>query len=176
MRDPYVYEGTTVLQNHRDIRHQKALESYEHSASVKRLAELSQSPIQGNFDYKHVRDIHAYIFQDVYPFAGQQRTTPTQKPEQVLAGGIFVYPEPGEIEAQANAALHALRNTDWSPMRDLSNPKTVESFATAIADLWYAHPFREGNTRTTVTFMNQFAEAHGFRFSNDLPSALNFLS
>jgi len=30
-----------------------------------------------------------------------------------------------------------------------------------MADLWKIHPFREGNTRTTVTFICQFAESKG---------------
>ena len=35
-------------------------------------------------------------------------------------------------------------------------------FCDSLARLWKIHPFREGNTRITVTFMCQYAEELGF--------------
>ena len=37
-----------------------------------------------------------------------------------------------------------------------------------MADLWKVHPFREGNTRTTVTFICQFAESKGLPLDREL--------
>lgn len=37
-----------------------------------------------------------------------------------------------------------------------------------IAELWKIHPFREGNTRSTLIFATHYAEAHGFHLYNDL--------
>jgi len=31
-------------------------------------------PIEGNFDFKHLKDIHHFIFQDMFDWAGQIRT------------------------------------------------------------------------------------------------------
>lgn len=42
-----------------------------------RLAELCTNPIAGRFDYDHMKAIHAYVFQDVYKWASQERTAPT---------------------------------------------------------------------------------------------------
>lgn len=36
----------------------------------KKLIELYENPIHGNFDKKHLCDIHKYLFEDIYPFAG----------------------------------------------------------------------------------------------------------
>jgi cell filamentation protein len=35
--------------------------------------ELKANPIQGNLDYKHLKEIHKYLFQDVYVWAGMDR-------------------------------------------------------------------------------------------------------
>lgn len=37
-----------------------------------------------------------------------------------------------------------------------------------MAELWKVHPFREGNTRTTVTFCCDFAESKGFGLDRGL--------
>jgi fido (protein-threonine AMPylation protein) len=52
--------------------------------------------------------------------------------------------------------LKKLNATDWTK---LGVHETAERFTTLTAALWQAHPFREGNTRTVMTFATQFAEA-----------------
>ena len=37
-----------------------------------------------------------------------------------------------------------------------------------LAALWKVHPFREGNTRTTLTFVCQFAESRGIFLNRSL--------
>ena len=34
--------------------------------------------------------------------------------------------------------------------------------------LWKVHPFREGNTRTTITFFCQYADAIGLKINREL--------
>lgn len=45
---------------------------------------------------------------------------------------------------------------------------TAEIFSKLIAKVWQVHPFREGNTRTVMTFATQFAEYHGFKMNKML--------
>jgi cell filamentation protein len=61
--------------------------------------------------------------------------------------------------------LEKLNKTDWT---SLGVHETAEIFTKLIAALWQSHPFREGNTRTVITFATQFAEAHGFRMDKTL--------
>lgn len=72
--DPYCYKGTSVLKNLKDIREQAKLDIYERIYTAKRLQELMEKPINGIFDLNHLQKTHQYIFQDVYPFAGELRT------------------------------------------------------------------------------------------------------
>ena len=46
----------------------------EKELTLIRLQELQKNPIKGNFDFKHLKDIHEYIFQDLYDWAGKERT------------------------------------------------------------------------------------------------------
>ena len=39
--------------------------------------------------------------------------------------------------------------------------ESVVEFSESLAKLWRVHPFREGNTRTTVTFCCQYADTVG---------------
>jgi cell filamentation protein len=38
-----------------------------------RLAQLIAKPLRGKFDIPHLRAIHRYIFQDIFPWAGDFR-------------------------------------------------------------------------------------------------------
>lgn len=44
----------------------------------------------------------------------------------------------------------------------------ANEFSAFLADLWRIHPFREGNTRTTITFCCQFADQMGFPMNRKL--------
>ena len=38
-----------------------------------RIYELNEKPLKGNFDFKYLKNIHKYLFQDVYKWAGEIR-------------------------------------------------------------------------------------------------------
>ena len=70
----YCYPDTDVLINKLDIRDLDKLHIFERKLTMLRLLELLDKPINGKFDFKHLQAIHAYIFQDVYDWAGKVRT------------------------------------------------------------------------------------------------------
>ena len=72
--DPYTYPGTDVLRNILDIRDLQQLAAFEANATTARLIELDAAPIEGRADIAHLQAIHRYVFQDVYPWAGEFRT------------------------------------------------------------------------------------------------------
>lgn len=41
-------------------------------------------------------------------------------------------------------------------------------FSKYLSELWKVHPYREGNTRTIITFCSQFIESKGFYIDSDL--------
>ena len=154
--DPYVYEGTDVLRNTADLRDPQALAEREMFVSLRALKQLQKEPVLGAFDLAHYAAIHKRLFGEIYPWAGETRTIDLWKPEIVLQGKSVAYSPPTAIESQAQSALDRLRQ----PPGDLKQDRPTVAYAQAFAALWQAHPFREGNTRTLLAFMEQHARHH----------------
>ena len=58
----YCYPDSSVLINKLDIREQKKLEIFERKLTMLRLLELIDKPLDGDFDFRHLKEIHRYIF------------------------------------------------------------------------------------------------------------------
>ena len=86
--DEYFIPGTQVLRNKftgggelpYGVDSERALQALEEHRATLRLIELRDNPILGLFDYDHMKAIHRHIFQDVYEWAGVERTTPMLGP------------------------------------------------------------------------------------------------
>jgi cell filamentation protein len=72
--DVYCILGTAVLKNKAGITNQNLLDEYEADFTAIRILELAHTPVEGNFDLAHLCKIHAYLFQDVYEWAGEIRS------------------------------------------------------------------------------------------------------
>lgn len=159
MRDPYLYPNTDILINKHNIRNQKDLSEMEAEYTSTRLKQIAEKPLQGNYDFKHFCEFHSWIFQDIYEWAGIPRTVNIEKAEPVLGGISIEYAEVNEIEAMVSKALDKMNSIEWEK---LNLEEKTEKFSKCIAELWKVHSFREGNTRTVITFCCQFAESKGF--------------
>lgn len=166
MKDPYVYEGSNVLKNNLNIRDLNRLAQAEADITVIKLLTIeSIKEKKLNFDY--LKKIHKHIFEDIYPFAGELRTIPISKGEAVLGGDSVRYSNPKEIEKDWNSVRDLMDQIKWN---EITLDQKAEVFSIAVAGLWQAHPFREGNTRTTITFASHYAEANGFPLDVELLS------
>jgi cell filamentation protein len=115
--------------------------------------------------YEHLLAIHKYILGDIYEWAGQIRVIPITKGEKVWGGDTVRYSLPDNIEKDARTAIDEMNAINWA---DLTNHEKAKHMAKLIARVWQSHPFREGNTRTIITFMVHFAEVHGFPMDSTL--------
>jgi cell filamentation protein len=95
--DPYTYPGTDVLRNLLDIHNPGQLAAFEANATAARLIELDAAPLAGGFDVTHLKAIHRYIFQDVYPWAGEFRTVNISKGGHLFGAVAFVEPALHEL-------------------------------------------------------------------------------
>lgn len=158
MRDPYLYDGELVLKNKLDIHQQDLLNDAEADYVTYRLKDLVLNPLIGDYHTDHFLKMHEYIFQDLYEWAGKPRIISIYKEEDVLGGMSIEYSDPFDIVNDLHHVLADMRSKDWKIM-DL-NSLTLE-FCDSLAKLWKIHPFREGNTRLTVTFCCQFIDEMG---------------
>jgi cell filamentation protein len=159
MRDIYLYEDVPVLKNKLNIKDAKKLEKAESDITYVRLADIDRAVSSDAFDYDRLLAVHKYIFGDIFEWAGTARLIEIVKGERVLGGDSVRYSKPEDIRNDCEKVMKKLNETDWSV---LSIDETADLFSKLIAKLWQIHPFREGNTRSVVTFATQFAEAHGF--------------
>ena len=165
MRDPYLYENSDVLKNKLDIRTQDELNDAEADYVVYRLKELAMNPLPGEYNSEHLLKMHHYIFQDLYEWAGEPRIIAIYKEEDVLGGMSIEYSDPFDIVKDIHDIFSDMREKHWKVMD--RRQATVE-FCDSLARLWKVHPFREGNTRTTITFCCQYADAVGLRINREL--------
>ena len=155
MKDIYVYEGSNVLKNKLNIKEQKLLSDAEADYVSMRLRELAVSPLRGNYNIQHFLQMHYYIFQDIYDWAGVPRRVNIEKSEPVLGGMSIEYSDLMDIPKDIRTCLSALEDIDW---KKYSVAEATSKFSESLAYLWKIHPFREGNTRTVITFMCQYAD------------------
>ena len=165
MEDYYLYDDVPALRNLLNIKDEKLLLEAESNITYIKLLDIDDKIKSEKFDYDRLKAIHSYIFGDIYEWAGKERGINIVKGERVLGGDTIRYSDSNNIERDVNKALRTLNSIKWEK---LNIEETAEQFAKIIAMIWQVHPFREGNTRTVITFATQFAEYHGFKMNKSL--------
>lgn len=165
MRDPYLYDDVSVLRNKLGIKSQALLDEAEADYVVYRLKDLAINPLPGDYHTDHFLKFHYTIFQDIFEWAGTPRTISIYKEEDVLGGQSVEYSDPFDIVTDIHHVLNRMREKDW---KAFNHKQLSEEFCDSLAALWKIHPFREGNTRTTITFCCQYIDELGLRINRKL--------
>lgn len=116
MRDIYIYEDCNVLKNLLHIKDKALLDDAEADYVTYRLKEIVKNPLPGLYDYKHLLEVHKYIFQDIYEWAGQARKLNIYKEEPVLGGISIDYSDMLSISKDAEDILWVMREKSWNDM------------------------------------------------------------
>lgn len=148
--DPYLYPNSDVLINKRDIHDADLLQEAEIKFAK---ARLMQGLPKGQFDYEHLKSLHKHLFQDLYEWAGQERTVRMSK-----SGSQFAFPE--YIKQELDKLFKQLKSDQY--LQNLDKKAFCEKAAFYFNEVNAVHPFREGNGRTNRIFFNQLAEQIGY--------------
>lgn len=158
----------------------KKLRTKEEALTALRAGELRLHPIRGCFDYPHMKAIHYHLFQDVYEWAGQERTAP----DTFMAKGhadvvgyppgdtsapwrtYYYYPAGPALTEAAESQFSYIKNNDY--FRGLDHRDFTEALAESWGEINTIHPFREGNTRTQFVFYSQLCTHAGYKLNADL--------
>ena len=165
--DIYLYENSTVLKNKLNITDEAALDKAEADLAKANMILLYDSGFS-DFSPSGVCKIHQALFGDIYEWAGQYRTINIQKREPLLAGKSVWYSNWDDIDRDLSEVWQNIDAVDWNGLSQEDFVKNVTRFFSAI---WQVHPFREGNTRTTVMMIALFVEHNGYYFDYDLMEA-----
>ena len=79
------------------LREQRQLDAFERLITADRLRILGVKPIKGNYDLNHLCEIHRFIFQDIYPFAGKIREEDIVKDNFRFAHVRFIIPQTNQL-------------------------------------------------------------------------------
>lgn len=150
--DDYFYDENKVLKNKLDIHDKNLLFESERKLSALRISELMNSPIQGSFDFNHLKKIHLYIFQDLYEWAGEIRKSELAKKD------LFCLYD--KIELFAKEIFDNLKNDNY--FIDYDDETKISKLVELFADINALHPFREGNGRSQREFIEELAKINGF--------------
>ena len=159
------YPGSDVLINKYNIRDRELLEKFEIQKVFVKLLGLDVNPARIGYTYniKHLVDIHKYLFGDIYEWAGTFRKENLYKSERVLSGGSAEYADYQEIEKELLELFCKYETFTWNKLDNLGD--VVSDF---LLKLWSIHPFREGNTRTCITFLWHYLKGKGVNFQVSL--------
>ncbi len=147
----YCYKDTDVLINKLNITNEDDLFNAERELVSLRTYELNEIPLKGNFDFQYLKDIHKYLFQDIYRWAGDTRNCNIAKQD------LFCLAE--HIESFSNKIFNKLRLEKY--FVDYDNETTLEKLVELFADINALHPFREGNGRSQRVFIESLAKING---------------
>ena len=126
-----------VLENKLGITSAPELAEAEERISKKKAIELFENGILDKLEagkFASLKAIHKYLFEDVYNFAGELRTVNISK-------GNFRFAPLMYLEA-------ALANIDKMPQ------STFDEIIEKYVEMNIAHPFREGNGRSTRIWLD----------------------
>lgn len=163
--DDYFIPGTFVLRNTfigpgepYGITDGAELNRREEQRTALRLAELAVRPVEGGFDYDHMKAIHRHVFQDVYDWAGEERTAPTDR--FMTKDGHSYYPAGPSLANAAEAEYAKIADSGY--LRGLPHDAFVTELSERWGELNVVHSFREGNTRTQFVFFSQLCDQAGY--------------
>ena len=126
-----------VLENKLGITNSSELAREEERLSKKRALELFETQRFNAMEagtFKALKEIHKYLFQDVYDFAGELRTVN-------IAKGNFRFAPVMYLQV-------ALENIEKMPQA------TFDEIIEKYVEMNIAHPFREGNGRSTRIWLD----------------------
>ena len=129
-----------------------------------RIVELLE---EDNFELSldYLKYIHKYLFQDVYDFAGNFRTLNFSKPEKILNNDSVAY---GDYKTLKESLEYDITIEKDKNYKDMSIVNIIKNIADFSSNIWQAHPFREGNTRTTAVFIEKYLISLGYTVDNSL--------
>lgn len=108
--------------------------------------------------------IHKFLFEGIFEHAGEFRKYNIRKEEWVLDNESVIYADYRDLEITVAYDLDNERKFDYSK---LSIDEAINHLAFFIANLWQAHIFEEGNTRTIACFLIKYLHTLGFELTND---------
>lgn len=149
----YCYPDSNVLRNKLNILDSSTLFEAEREITSVKIAVMKKTPLKGKSNFKHLQDIHQYIFGDIYDWAGEIRTVNIAKGNQ-FCNCMYIVNYANDLFRKLHAEKYLL---------ETKSEVIAERFAYYLSEINVMHPFREGNGRTQRVFIEYLAQVAGYR-------------
>ena len=157
----YCYPSTNVLKNKLDIRDSETLSAAERELTSVQEFMLRVKPLKGDFDYKHLQDIHKKLFGEIYTWAGKLRTVNIGK------GNTFCYV--ANLQEYGNEIFSRVKKDRY--LVGLNREQAIKKLSECLGDINALHPYRDGNGRSQRQFIGYLAKATGIELAFDRTNA-----
>ena len=150
----YCYPGTNILKNKLNIRNLQQLQEAEREITSLRTAEFLDKATTADYhlDMPFFKELHRFIFQDVYAWAGEFRTVDIAK-GNMSCRSVFIEAQLAEIFSNLKAE---------NDLMGLTRERLAVRLAHYLGELNAVHPFREGNGRVQRIFITLLALKNGY--------------
>ena len=139
------------------------MDAFEVDITLARIVAIENEPIQGEFDFEHLKRIHYEIFQDIYDWAGEVRRVDILRENSRFANVRM-------IDAASRKLFNQLNKENLFKNKALD--KVAGRLAHYLSEINVLHPFRDGNGRVQRVFISKLALAAGYKLDySDLNQA-----
>ena len=141
--------GTATLKNKLGITKPDELAASVSERAARRMAELQAAPIHGGFDVSHLQEIHRYLYQDVFDWAGELR--------RIERGDALS----AELENSLNRIFDRLIRENL--LRGLDKDSWTRRATDHMEELRSLHPFLAGNDLAIQEFATELARKNNLQ-------------
>lgn len=120
--------------------------------AARRLGELEDGAPLTEFTRATLLETHRYLLQDIYPWAGEIRTSEVGAMGMAMCRAQYVDEELNRV----------MRRIESHPVSAYDLEQAVRTVADHWSELTIVHPFRDGNSRTQRYFFDQMLRAAGW--------------
>jgi cell filamentation protein len=161
----YSYPNAGVLRNKLRISAADELYVAERKIISVRILEAIRKPVRGQLGFKHLCDIHKFVFKDIYDWAGNLRTV------NIAKGNVFC--NAGMLDIYGAELFSKLADESYL----IATPKEMiaKRLAYYLSEINAMHPFREGNGRVQRLFIVYLALIAGYRIDFSDVSAADMI-
>lgn len=146
------YPDTHCLVNYFSLRNRQKLKGIESLFSCYRMAEILSEDHQPPFEFDSLLDLHARLFGDVYPSAGQLRTVDIKR--------RTVFCDPRYLRQEGENLFLRIQTAHY--LKGLEKEEFVNELAYFMGEMEALHPFNDGNGRVERLFFYLMALYAGY--------------
>jgi|GEM_PF-1192286 len=155
-QDPYELPNG-VLRNLLGLTTKEDIQKAERLFAAQRMSEsLPVVPL----NYTGLKKLHHHVFQDIYEWAGKERTTDVRVTVDDR-GAAVPGARPHLIESSIDAEFKKLAAENY--LRNLSPEEFSKKAAKYLCEINAIHPFRDGNGRAQQLFLKALGREAGHR-------------